>query len=120
MKLDTPESKENIENVRQKEVKKELKLINRIRPQRGHTCYDITIATADIKPAKISQGEAVNYPLNEAAAKNPLPVNRRIIVEEGHFYVSALNVKNAYKKYEQCLRQHGAMKELMILKKETT
>ena len=65
-----------------KEEKQEQKLVGQLRPHRGHTTYKYNTITGKLS-------EAVFELESE---------NKRITVEEGCIYVSALNIKNAVKK----------------------
>lgn len=119
MKVDEVKSeKEKVTIVKQKEVKKELKLVNRLRPQPGQIAYEINTDTADCSPAEFTTTD-VNFPLQKDAATSKLPVTvrKKIIIKDKTFYTIALNKKNAYRKYEKVLIQYGAFKEHAVLQK---
>lgn len=58
--------------------------------ERGHTLFKYDPATKIMEPAK--------YELMPADFKNPKKVKKKVIMEPGCNYVSALNKKNAAKK----------------------
>lgn len=73
-----------------KPVKKELKFLGSLRPHRGHTLYEIDIARETVTEATF---ESVT------ATYTGERVSKRVIAKEGCVYISALNRKNAAKKY---------------------
>lgn len=86
--------KDKVINVRQTEHEKQ-KLLNRIRPHKGHTLFEYNIETNEIKKAKI---EAVlEYPEATGLKK----VQKKVVAQRNCLYVSALNEKNAIKKLKK-------------------
>lgn len=75
-------------DVRQKEVKKDLKFLGSIRPHRGHTVFEINLLTSEIVAATF---EELVYDYEGHKPK------KKIIKKENCIYIPALNVKNAYK-----------------------
>jgi hypothetical protein len=77
-----------------KEVQIEKELIGKITPHRNHILYEINIETGEIEeasyipvPTFVKFGEKVEKPKKQA------------LVRDGFTYVSAMNKKNALKKY---------------------
>lgn len=80
------------ESVKQKK-QVEHELIGKIIPHEGHTIWEINKETGAIKKAKFSN-----------ATYNFMGENKKeIIVKQGYEYVSALNRKNALRKYKKGL-----------------
>ena len=76
----------------QKKVKIEKEFISKIIPHSGHQVYEINNETLEISLA--------NYEVKTfiiAQSHN----NKEIIIREGFSYVSALNIKNALKKFNK-------------------
>lgn len=85
------EPKDNIEISVKKQQEKRYELIKSIVPHLGHTLYEINKETLEIRKAKFASITG-NYVFGE---KN----NKELIIQKGFAYVSALNEKNALKKY---------------------
>lgn len=69
----------------------EYEFIGQIRPHSGHTLWQINNVTLEIEKARFNN---TTYNLNEELKKE-------IILMKDHTYISALNKKNALKKYKQ-------------------
>ena len=83
------------------EVKQEKKreLIGSIKPYQGHKCFELNTSTGEVKLAEFKE---VN--VNFEAAKNGLANARKVIViKEDHLYTTALNIKNAIKRFKQMI-----------------
>jgi hypothetical protein len=81
--------KENIEiSVKQKK-QVEHELIGKIIPHHGHIIWEINKETLEVTKAKFSSASYQMFG----------DIKKEIIVKEGFYYVSALNTKNALKKY---------------------
>ena len=88
------ESKDQIKNVRQKEVEKQQKQVGQLKPHKGHTVFEYNVLTGELVPAVIEDVISVQKHHKDL----PPTKHRKIIVKEGCVYVSALNIKNAVKK----------------------
>lgn len=82
------------ENVQQKEEEKQLKLIRRIKPHKGHTLYKVNEKTLEITLVEVEVSTTITW---ERAVKKDYSVNKKVINKEGFIYISALNVKNVKK-----------------------
>jgi hypothetical protein len=81
----------------EKYVKKEVKLISRITPKPGHTCFELNLKTGDVSIAEydtliVDQSKIV---------KGQVVTRRKLIAKANCIYISALNQKNAEKKFQQ-------------------
>jgi hypothetical protein len=79
-------------------IKKELKLLGTLKPHPGHTCFQLDIKTGEITIAKFAQ-TSIDYTQSD---KNS-PVRRKLITQDGCLYVTALNIKNAKKRFEKMI-----------------
>ena len=86
-------SQDKVKPTAQKQVEKQIYLTS-IKPQPGHTCYEMNLASGELKPAEF-ESSSINF---KSAAKNDFSVKKKIICKPGCVYVSALNEFNAQKK----------------------
>ena len=84
------DSKVVVEQQVEKDQHKEKTLLKTIVPHKGHTLYKIDLETEEIDLAKYSSAYNVDQ-----------TIPKKVIVEEGFYYVSALNKKNALKKFRK-------------------
>lgn len=82
-----------------KPVKKELKLLGRLKPQKGHTCFQLNLSNGEIT---IAEFESVDIHYNYDHKKGD-GVRKKIIVKENCVYVTALNKTNAVKHFKRLL-----------------
>ena len=88
--------KEKTELQIQKKQQIERELIGKIIPHRGHKVWEINIETEEIQEAMYLRKDW-NFVVSINSADN----NQEVLYREGYAYVSALNKKNAMKKYRQ-------------------
>jgi hypothetical protein len=60
MKETSTQVKEEIKNVRQVEIPKQLEFVGSLRPQKGHTLFEFNYKTGEIKAAEFKI-DAVNF-----------------------------------------------------------
>lgn len=75
----------------QKQEERKKKLIGQIIPYNGHSIFKINEETLEVSEPKYIQKAWIFNGENKP----------EVLVEEGFFYVSALNERNALKKYKQ-------------------
>ena len=75
-----------------KPIKKENKLVGRLKPQRGHKCFEINTITNKIYEAEFFEDYVSMFSSSYERKK-------KLKVKENCVYITALNIKNAYKKY---------------------
>lgn len=75
------------------------KKFDTLRPKPGHTCYELDLATGNIQPSKF---ESINVDYI-SAKEGSKDLNKKIITKDTCLYVTALNKKNADKKFAQIL-----------------
>ncbi|MBC7845537.1 MAG: hypothetical protein H7Y10_03495 [Flavobacterium sp.] len=86
--------KDKIENVRQVEVQKQLKLHHRETIKKGHTLFEINTATREVKKAEYETVNDAPYSKSRFAAVT----KQRVIIRENCVYKSALNIENLFRK----------------------
>ena len=84
---------------KEKEQEKKLKLLTTIKPHRGHTLFKVNTETREISEAEFEETD-VEY---HSVINKQNVSKRKVIVEEGHIYVSALNKKNVLKKISKSI-----------------
>lgn len=88
------ESKEVVQETRKKEQEsKTLKKVATLRPQKGHTLFKVNKETLEISKAEFEQVE-----ITFGEARDGKKPRKKVITEDGFFYITALNVKNVKKK----------------------
>lgn len=83
---------DEVKIISQKEVEKQLKHIGRQRLKPGHQCFEINHTTKEVALAKVEK----TYHLTGT--------QQAVVTKENHFYILALNSKNALKKYNKYFR----------------
>jgi len=85
-----------------KPIKKEKELLGTLRPQKGHKCFEINTLTNEVKEAEYSTNETA-YLLNpDISVKSMSGYIKRVLnTKSDCVYITALNKKNALKKYQQ-------------------
>jgi hypothetical protein len=71
----------------------------------GQKCWQINGKTFEVEEAKY-EVEAVKF---EDAAVNMAAPKRKVLMQKGHWYVVALNKKNALRKLDKMIRQMQAV-----------
>jgi len=89
-----------IEVIQEKKQKQEFKLVNSIKPKKGHQVWRINKKTLEVTEPKYKKR---NGTLSLPDALNPSLGSRslEIIIEEGYEYISALNKKTALNRYKK-------------------
>ena len=75
-------------------IKKENKLIGTLRPKRGHKCFEINNLTLEINEATY---ESVTISITSISGE--YYNHKKLLVKENCTYITALNKKNAMKKF---------------------
>lgn len=85
-------TKDQIAIVKQAEVKKDNKLVGRIKPKPGHIVFEINLETKEVKHAEFKEHPFV---VGQANKKKIIQINEHCI------YDSALNLKNLLRKIKK-------------------
>lgn len=75
-------------------IKKELKLIGTLKPQKGHKCFEINTITNEISEAEFYEDYVSMFSSSYERKK-------KLKVKENCIYITALNKKNAMKKFKK-------------------
>jgi hypothetical protein len=86
-------------------IKKEKELLGTLYPQKGHKCFEINTLTNEIKEAEYSTNETA-YLLNPGVSVKSMQgyIKRVLNTKSDCVYITALNKKNALKKYREQLK----------------
>ena len=74
-------------------IKKETKLLGTIKPHRGHKCFEINTLTGEVTDAAYTEESITIMTSSKYTPK------RKINVKENCIYITALNKKNAIKRF---------------------
>lgn len=77
-------------------VAKKLSKVSNVKPYRGHTLFKVDKTTLEIIPATIEDSDVTSKDKAGMTVRH-----KRVVVEEGYAYFSALNKKNVIKKLKQ-------------------
>lgn len=99
MKETQPHKNDEIQNVRQVQVKKN-NFLGTLIPENGHTLYEFDKTNFELRKATFKQKNAVFKFIQDAGPD----LRKEVVIKENCFYVSSLNVKNAVKKIHKQLR----------------
>jgi len=91
------------EQVTKKEVEKKLQKLATIKPQRGHTLFEVSRETGSIEEAEF---EIMDIKFEDA--RDNRQVRKKVICKPGFIYVSALNKKNVIKKLNHEIRENNS------------
>jgi len=81
----------------QKEQETQLKKVGQVRPFRGHKLFKVNKITLEIIEAEFVKPDEITFEEAKAGKK----VKKKVIVEEGFAYFSALNKNNVIKKLKK-------------------
>ena len=93
MKLDTDKQTEVIENVKRAEIEKQLKHLGSMSPKKGHTLFEINLATNQYRKAEFKE-EDIHF---EKAMKKDFSKTKKVMIEKNCIYISCLNENNLKK-----------------------
>ena len=86
--------KDKIEIVKQQQAEIQKILDNTIRPNKGHTLFEVNIAEKTIQKAKFDELPNVKW---EDAVKGLISTQKKVTKKDNYIYISALNKKNVIK-----------------------
>lgn len=90
----TPIEKDKLEIVVQKEIEKQEKLVGRIKPQRGHTLFEVNLKEKTIEKV-LFEVQDIHF---DKAKNGITTAHKKVIRKPNCIYISALNRKNVIKK----------------------
>ena len=86
--------KDKIEIVKQQQAEIQKILDSTIRPNKGHTLFEVNIAEKTIQKAKFDELPNIKW---EDAVKGLISTQKKVTKKDNHIYISALNKKNVIK-----------------------
>lgn len=86
-----PLKKEKIEVTAEEEQISKTKHVGRLYPHKGHTLFEVNILTGQITKAVFEDPPAIDLLTGDTSK------NRKVNINEGCLYISALNKKNVLK-----------------------
>lgn len=87
---------DKIEILKQTKIEKERKLIRTIRPQKNHILFEFDLIKKEVRRAEFVKKNEISF---EAAARGETSERKEVNGKEGCVYISAMNEKNAWKKF---------------------
>ena len=93
--------KTEVVEIAEEEKATELKYVGTLKPKRNHRVYEINITTLSIKEAEFETQ-------SDFVMKNGKIVDgmkKKIVVNDGCVYVSAMNAENAIKKFNKKIKE---------------
>lgn len=87
---------DKIEIVNQQQKKNTIKFSHNLKPEKGHTLFEISLIDGSIKKADFIKKDA-DY---VQAMNGNIIGKKEVLIKEGFVYISALNKKNALKKFK--------------------
>lgn len=91
--------KDQVEIVSEHKQKKELKHMTQTIMSPGHKCFELNIETGDIVEAQYIQ-TTVSF---DKAKNGSLSSQRKLIIKDKCLYTTALNMKNALKRFKKMI-----------------
>ena len=88
-----------IEQSQEQEQESRIEFDTRIVPHQGHAVWEIHTETMDINKAEFEETDLIFDP--KYTKGSVLHIKRKLIKNDGCFYTSALNKKNAFKNYKK-------------------
>lgn len=92
----TLEHKNKMEVTIQKKQQIERELIGKIIPHNGHKVFEINLITEQVNEATYLRSKDATFIFGQEN-----PDKKEVLYREGYAYVSAMNKKNALKKFKQ-------------------
>lgn len=93
-KINQDINKDQVAIEARKREQTEYKLVGELKPKRGHIVWEINITTEKVVAAKYEEHRTIH--IDEAVGVSTKDIVRR----KGCIYISALNPKNALKRYK--------------------
>jgi len=82
-------------------IKKQNELLGTLKPHKGHKCFEHNVKTNEIKEAEFVEEEIKLFTSNANHS-----VKRKINVKDDCIYFTALNKRNALKKFSKTFKKY--------------
>lgn len=93
--------KQSIEVIQEKKQQQEFRFDSSLRPVRGHTVFEINTKTFEVKEAEYKKHERITWWEALKIYNGEDVLKKEIIKEKDCVYISALNAKNALKRFQE-------------------
>ncbi len=104
MKETQLQPKDQTELVKQTVQEKKSKLLGRVVPHNGHSLFELNVPKNEVKFAVFEvQEDTLSFA--EAKAGKKAIKRKKVLMQEGCVYTTALNFKNAIKQFKKLLRR---------------
>ncbi len=104
-KLDRESEKDGIEIVQQKKKEVELRYLNSLIPNSGHSVFEINPKTLDVVEAEFEVNRTATWHEALQLMSNPDKANQilpdKLLTKTGMVYISALNKENALDRFKK-------------------
>jgi hypothetical protein len=104
MKELEPRKRDKLEVAVVKPIEKQYKKVGTLKPEKGHTCFELNLSNGNVT---IAEYETTSVSII-AAAKGDTSPHHKLKVKENCIYTTALNRKNAFKKFKRMLFDKSA------------
>ena len=96
----------------EKQQEKKIQFIGSIQPHQGHTCYELNTETGIIEEAKFERVAAVftDPKYSKDGEKSVEPNRLKLMIRDNCLYTTALNKKNALKKFRKMVGLNNIQK----------
>lgn len=91
-------NQDKIELVKQTEAETQRVLVAQIRPQKNHILFEFDLINKEVRRAEFTKSKIVSY---EDAMIGGRSERKEVDGKEGCVYISAMNEKNAWKKFRK-------------------
>ena len=89
-------AKDKIELVKQTQIEKKRVFIKSIRPQKNHRLFEFDLEKREVRLAQFTVNKQISF---VDAMKTGGKSNKEVDGKQGCIYISAMNEKNAWKKF---------------------
>ena len=104
MKETQLQPKDQTEMVKQSVQEKKTKLLGRVVPHIGHSLFEYNAITNELRFATFEvQEDTLSFA--EAKAGKKAIKRKKVLMQEGCVYTTALNIKNAIKQFKKLLQR---------------
>lgn len=91
-------TQDKIEVVKQTQAETQRVYVGTVKPKRNHILYEFDLKNKTVKRAEFRVDKTVSF---EQAAKGIASEKKEVDGKEGCVYISAMNEKNAWKKFKR-------------------
>ena len=90
-------SEDKIEMLKQAQEERKRVLVGTLKPKKNHILFEFNLITGVVGRATFCQPQEITF----EDAKNGVKKNKEVEGKEGCYYISAMNLENAWKKFNK-------------------